>query len=249
MHRHLCLFSIVAVAAHIISSHPLNTNTAAVKAGQMISRSHTSGACLPEHQAIIQLFLLRGIGDIAFWAVQTREKQPRLRGTQLDLHHDEVFMRELDVRGQHWFGQLREFQANALLPLFELHFETSGSVPPGGPLFDLRRRPGRALVDCDYSRQNTRSTELESERNRIVLGREFWTFPIIPSHEANPRAETQFGLLLRGLLQIPVVFPYSGPLGIDDSGGMARNANRHMYFMQDVYSLYLRLRRAQREGQ
>ncbi|KAL9616032.1 MAG: hypothetical protein Q9160_009058 [Pyrenula sp. 1 TL-2023] len=244
---HGYLFHVLAVTAHVLLSRPFRSTAAVVKDGQLTSRSHVSGACLPEHQAIVQLFLLRGIKDVAFWGAETVEDRPVLRGTQLDPHHDQIFVREVKERVRRWFGQGREFRPNGVIPLWELHVET-GSTPPGGPLYDTGTRARNVLIDCDYSRRNQDATRLEPERARIVLGRRFWTFPILPDHDADPRAETQLGLLVRAMLQIPAALPIFGPLRGDGGGGRHRNANVIMYFVHDVYSLYVRLRRAQREG-
>lgn len=248
-------FILFLITDYLLST-TLATGETAPNAHHLTSRSMISQSCQPNHKTILNLFVLRAIGDLTKWGSEVIEDRP-LEGSELDDLRDQIFQRRVRISMQRWFsgpGTTRQSfddtETEAAVRLFALFVELGGSSV-GAPLSHESDSSGHVYIHCDYDRPSPRSLCRDmsvavvpvSEANTILLCPGFWTRGIVPTLAATPQDETQFGLLTKAMLKMPPVYGVIGiKPGDDDRYGRNVNVNRYMWYMQDIYIQWLRLK-------
>lgn len=246
----LCLFLFTALLfvlnSFIAEASVLNTR-------YLAPRSQIANSCNTQHRGILEFFVLRAVRDLSFWGSDVIE-QRRPTDTGLDDHHNDIFQRRNDASLRRWFGVRRDsqgrngFNRDAAVRVFTLFVETGGTSP-GVPLSDPETTHGRILLLCadqpriaQQCRDPSITTISRTASNELILCPAFWNRPLIPHSRLTPRDETQFGILVREMVKFRSIHPFDRtPMRLDDSTGEENNANRYMWFLQEIYLQWIRL--------
>lgn len=248
----LKIFSALTHAAHVQSpeTHSLN------------SRSHLSDSCRAEHKTMLRI-VLHSMHQLSVWAADIVEERPSA-GTDLNEQQIEVFSRRKKLSFRNWFGPASEGDASFQVAwrYMELATESEQQWYRNTP-----ERPalseGRVLLLCDYNEpgrgQACPTRDAKTRRlgntNIMVICRPFFTFRVLPASDGEPRTETQVGILTRSMLKMPAIRDRlladtifrndRAPWRNDDQSGWAKNANRYMWFLQDLQIIWSSLRNRQ----
>lgn len=245
----LQIFSALTCAVHVdfLKTHYLSP------------RSHLADSCRQEHKMILRI-VLHSVFQLSNWAADVKEHRPSSH-TDLNEHQLEIFSRRRELSFRHWFGPDSEGDASYRIVwrYVELTAETENQWfrnTPDRPALS----EGRVLLVCDYNEPGpgrlcpTRDAKTRrlGDTNTLIICQPFFTFRMHPDPEGEPRTETQIGILTRSMLKMPAIRDRlladtvfrddRTPWRNDDQSGWEKNANRYMWFLQDLHILWSSLR-------